>query len=666
MNTQLTISLLASDRRQTLEKCLASIAPLLKELSSELIITVTGTDPAVKELAEKYTSHIIPFTWCDDFSKARNAGLEKARGEWFLYLDDDEWFEDTAEIIQFFKSGEYRNYQSATYVQRNYHDLEGTKYTDAHVGRMCRLTPETKFVYPIHENLTPFLDPQKRFHNYVHHFGYVGKETEKAGRNLPLLLRLVEENPAAQVYMQIVQEYRNRYEDENALKYCREGLRLAGKEKRIHMHELWLQVNLPLILVSLGKKEEALKEGERLLNSPRTLEVGGAHIHGILAEVCWDIKEYKKGLRHVRRFYEKMMYLEKHPEKAERQVGGNITFDTAKEHIMPVYVAGLLFAAALGEMEEIKEILTWIPWEDEGRVRTQYSNLEKWKAGYPEQKEAILEGYYCLNTENAYVNLQKALYMEAKQMHPETEEFFAVCAGNVPMGYMYQLVELAERNGFSLNPLFKMNLIEEWDECAGVLAERTADEDIPERLQKLAPLMTDYPICVGRIEQRFMEKLLRRGFTETEQLIQCLKRYCTSVHAEADALYKEEIVADPDFYALPYQFKFALFMEKVLVHLEAGRYSESISFLKKAVSVYPQISGIASRLSEYMEEKMSAPTQPVSEEFAILGRQVKQMLLGLMQNGQWQQAYGVAEQLTALLPGDPEVLKLKQEIMSHL
>ena len=63
---------------------------------------------------------------------------------------------------------------------------------------------------------------------------------------------------------------------------------------------------------------------------------------------------------------------------------------------------------------------------------------------------------------------------------------------------------------------------------------------------------------------------------------------------------------------------------------------------------------------------MKEPQQPVSEEFAALGRQVKQMLLGLMENGQWPEAYGVAEQLTALLPNDLEVLKLKQEIMGHL
>lgn len=80
MNIQLTISLLVSDRMETLRKCLDSLKPLLRELDSELIAVFTGKNEETLELLQQYTSHIIPFTWCDDFSKARNAGLKEARG----------------------------------------------------------------------------------------------------------------------------------------------------------------------------------------------------------------------------------------------------------------------------------------------------------------------------------------------------------------------------------------------------------------------------------------------------------------------------------------------------------------------------------------------------------------------------------------------------------
>lgn len=666
MNIQLTISLLASDRKETLGKCLESITPLLRELNSELIIVTTGEDPEVTRLAEQYTSHIVPFVWCDDFSKARNAGLEKANGEWFLYLDDDEWFGDISDILQFFKSGEYLSYGSATYIQRNYHDWSGTEYTDAHVGRMCRLTPETRFSYPIHENLDPFLDPQKRLLSYVHHFGYVDQGVAKSERNLPLLLGIYEKEPDAHICMQLAQEYRNRFENESALKYCREGLKLAEKEGRIQNCELWMQVHLPMILVELGRMEEALKEGERLLLSLRTLEVAETHLHGILAEVCWELEEYKKGLKHSQGFHKKLMYLEKHLEKIKYQSGGTITYETARERMMTAYVTGLLFAAALDKPDQIKEILTWFPWEDEKELRTQYGNLESWKWGHPEHRETILEGYYLLQTDNGYVNLQKALYAEQKQMKEEAEEFFRICAGNCPEGYMNQLVELAERNGFSLTPLFEQNSIEAWNECTRVLTEQTADEAMQERLERLMPSMEDYPICAGRLEQHFIEKQLSRGFRETEQLMELLKKYCESVRREAEALYKEEILSNPEYYALPFRFKFALLVERAMCMLEDENFGECAAYLQKAIRAYPQMSVAVGRVSGYLEEKMKAPRQPVSEEFVVLGNQVKQMLLGLMKAGQWQQAYGVAEQLAALLPGDLDVLKLKQEIMGHL
>ena len=136
MKLPLTISLLASSRIHSLERCLDSLKPLLQTVPAELIVVFTGTDDGVRQVAERYTDQIVPFTWCNDFSAARNAGLKKARGEWFLYLDDDEWFEDVTEICEFFQSGEYQNYRSASYIQRNYLDWNGTKYSDFAAHRM--------------------------------------------------------------------------------------------------------------------------------------------------------------------------------------------------------------------------------------------------------------------------------------------------------------------------------------------------------------------------------------------------------------------------------------------------------------------------------------------------------------------------------------------------
>lgn len=665
MNIQLTISLLASDRMDTLGKCLDSITPLLRELNSELIIVYTGKDPAVLELARKYTPHIIPFTWCDDFSKARNAGLEQANGEWFLFLDDDEWFEDTTEIIQFFKSGEYKSYCSATYRQRNHSNWSGRDFTDVNVGRMCRLMPETRFIYAIHENLSPFNEPQKYFTSYVHHYGYVEKPLLRSDRNLPLLLKRLEEDRTSQTCMQIALEYYNKEDYNNALDYCRQGLQLSKGRKSINSYDLWMQVHLPVFLASLGKKEEAIQEGERMISS-NIPDVPQAHLYAILSDLYKEVKEYEKGLNCSLAFHKKIMYLEKHPEKAECQTGGTITFATAKERSAVSLIAGLFCAAALNEPEQIQQLLSWLPWEEEGKLLSYYKSLEQWKEEHPEHEEAILRAYSYLNTDNGYVNLQKALYAEKKQMPEKTEEFFKSAAKNCPQEFMSQIVELAERNRFPLTPLIENISPETWTACVKELAKQTSATNMPERLEKLCLLMPEYPLFTIKIEQLFLEKLFLHGIVEGEQLLDLLGQYCKSMRTEAEGLYHAEILSNPDHYALPCQYKFAFLIEIILKNLKNGNYMDCIPLLKKGLHLYPEMSAIISRLNDYMEEQLNSPGQPVSEEFQALGGQIKQMLLGLIRNGQWQEAYGITKQLTSLLPDDLEILKLKQEIIMHL
>ena len=608
MKLQLTISLLVSDRMDTLKKSLDSISPLLRELNSELIIVFTGKDSAVLETARQYTSHIISFTWCDDFAKARNAGLKEAKGEWFLYLDDDEWFEDVSEIIRFFKTGEYRGYDAATYIQRNYNDLEGKTYNDAHVGRMCRLTPEIQFVSPIHESLYPFPDSFKSFSSYVHHYAYarVGTDADRKARfqrNASLLLKVYKKEPTAHNCMQLAQEYRYIDDELTAIKYCREGLKLASKEKRIHTYELWMQVHLPLMLSVVGKPEEALKEGERILRSPRLLEVGQAHIHSILATLCLDLREYKNGLRHVRSLHKTMLYLEKHPEKAMRQTGASITYATAREHEIPAYVVGLFFAAELKDIGMLKDILSWMPWNDENQIQAYYDNLEKLKAVYPMMEEAILEGYSYLQTDNAYVNLQKALYAEKEHKIIEAEEYFKICAGNCPIEVMHQVVEFAKRTGCSLSPLAEQISIETWDEYAKILAEKLDVSDMPDFIQKLTPALSDYPIYIRRLEQQFLEKQFSNQDVEDEKLLKLLEQYCTSIRMEARILYNERILTGPKCYILPYKYRFAFCIEAVLSNIESGEYKDGTTVLRKAIQFYPQKKISINYLNNYLEKK---------------------------------------------------------------
>lgn len=209
----LSISLLCSGRSETTIKCLESLELIREKIPCEVIIVDTGCSPMLRCQLANYADVITSFTWCNDFAKARNAGLALARGEWFLYLDDDEWFSDCEEIVTFFTSGKYKKYGAATYIQRNYLDMQGTQYTDSWVPRMIRLDEDTKFVSRIHEYLSPIKGERVVLHSVVEHYGYV-YETEEAlmahyERNAGLLKMMIAEEPKElRWYMLLAQEYR--------------------------------------------------------------------------------------------------------------------------------------------------------------------------------------------------------------------------------------------------------------------------------------------------------------------------------------------------------------------------------------------------------------------------------------------------------------------------
>lgn len=260
----LSISMLVSNgRTDTIKKCMDSLTSLRAAVPSELILVDTGCTDGAIEIAREYADRVISFSWCNDFSAARNAGLRACSGEWFLYLDDDEWFEDTSEIEQFFTSGDYKEYDGAWYLQRNYTDFEGNNYNDFCVGRMNRLTRETTFVGKIHEYLSPAPVKIKRFLAFVHHYGYVYQNEEERQkhllRNLTLAEEAVAEHPEdIRMCCQLVQEYRSAGRFGDAEKLCMDTL-----ERKLYPDAnpflQYMLTCLPRILAEQGQLQKALE-----------------------------------------------------------------------------------------------------------------------------------------------------------------------------------------------------------------------------------------------------------------------------------------------------------------------------------------------------------------------------------------------------------------------
>ena len=86
----LSLCMIVRDEEQRLSACLDSV----KDCVDNVVIVDTGSIDRTVEIAqalnEQLPTQVHHFTWCDDFSAARNTALNYVMGDWVLVLDADE------------------------------------------------------------------------------------------------------------------------------------------------------------------------------------------------------------------------------------------------------------------------------------------------------------------------------------------------------------------------------------------------------------------------------------------------------------------------------------------------------------------------------------------------------------------------------------------------
>lgn len=269
----LSISILMSGREET-RKCLESLKPLMEEIPCELILVDTGCNKEKRKIIEEYTEKIVKFEWCNDFAKARNEGLKHAKGKWFMFLDDDEWFTDVKPMIEFFNTGKYKDYDSAYYRMRNFLSKDGSRYRDFYASRMVKLSKNTEFRGVIHEYIYPFGGKSANIETKMSHYGYVyDSEKERrihSQRNVELLIKELKNNPEdLRIAAHLLQEYRGLVEYDLIIDKCIELLNIAdaltkqGKKKPMYI-SMWLGEIYSELLNAYMKKYEYVNVEETL------------------------------------------------------------------------------------------------------------------------------------------------------------------------------------------------------------------------------------------------------------------------------------------------------------------------------------------------------------------------------------------------------------------
>lgn len=679
----LSISLLVSNRIDTIRKCMESLRPLMEAVRSELIAVDTGGTDGSVEVVREYTDNIVEFQWCDDFSAARNAGLQLASGEWFLFLDDDEWFEDTREIEEFFLTGEYRNYASAQYLVRNY--AVGGGCADAYVSRLCRLNDKVRFAGCIHEYLKIEKGPVKYFNSYVHHYGYYYQTEEDRQRhferNATLLKKELKKDPTdIRLLCQLAQEYETIKDFDNEEAVCRLALNNISKGG-VHASTgiNWIMAALVRILSFQGKAESALKEGKRMLDKGMPYELSRAVIQAHMTEEALKIKDYSQAVSCAVEYGVLIEALEENPETASSQCMLTMTFSYAKELYKAVMEEGLEACCASADFREAGRFLDWLFNEEKNTgLEDTCSVMEQLKGRYPEAAQGLMSAMACLENpgKHPYLLLQQLLVSDGKQQK-ELQEVYDNCVRKCLEQQKFYPSLLSVSGEKHLNQTVMLEQLErkEWEDwlCASLPSisdaalsglKESLDASLERNdLKRLSFLVTlERQILIRQTEQA-QKDTEDRNVSASSVYIDALRDYCYDGLLYFRRLYRPEVFTEENGINLPKECRYLLCVEEALVLESKGDISGSLIKVKEAIHVNPPMAGTLSEYVSAVERKVAAP---VSDEFRLLGEQVKGEAYRLMEAGNSGEAVTILKQLEALLPGDMEVREMIQKAKREL
>lgn len=215
----ISICIIAKNESKRIEKCLDAINLAFSSYADgdnryEILVLDTGSEDDTISLSEKKGARVEHFDWVNDFSKARNAAMEKAEYDLILFIDADEYIE----TVDFNTVKElYNSYPDAIgRIKRRNECYSNGDNTCIFVDLVERLFSKHLYHYEgkIHEQVTHNLG--KDLVGYetpivIFHDGYLGNKEErlvKAKRNNELLLEELKTNPEdSYIYYQLAQSY---------------------------------------------------------------------------------------------------------------------------------------------------------------------------------------------------------------------------------------------------------------------------------------------------------------------------------------------------------------------------------------------------------------------------------------------------------------------------
>lgn len=719
----LSVSLLVSNRIDTIKNCLDSLQPLLNQVSSELIIVDTvGQEQSDGSLAiaEKYADQVVHYKWNNDFAAARNVGLDVAKGEWFLFIDDDEWFEDVTELVKFFNNkNEMQQYCSLAFHKHNYLSVGNTNYSDIMVTQCTRLFYDTKFHHPVHENLQPVVLPIKHVSCFVHHYGYAnGRLGKKLERNESIMLADLKREPQnMHLWAQLISSAEISNIDERQKMLLRieqasnEFVKMPSKDSNAFVNFFVIFCRKLAALAYEKNWSSVIRQGqnfEKVYGQRLTgfqfcaldyylcqALVNNIRINDSL-KIAWDIlQDYLKNLERVENdpnkdlanytpflqnkvgyvpFYELLLSL----LEIIRQDKDWLKIKSMIREV-PLYHAGdkagiiiNLFVEAILQFDHSQSEMQFLYNEifdnQEGSKAEQIAAfaavIRKHKQD-PEKRQKLQLLLTKLKGNSTFLEIQKAIAFESN------EKEFLSRINNLKKNFVIndqldceELVPLLIKH--QLDPSFVVTKLsyDRWNQ-----AVQTIGATYLLKHDTVLPFITKikeiWPACP---EREILVIVLRRAylfnnFTTIDEIKDQLPFYIEDALQLGQQIYSSELFENAaGEKLLPSEFKFVLQMKQALEYEKQKNYVAYLKKLRQALKTSPNSSYMISKL-KWQVAIQTTKQDKANQEFLMLGKQVKNQIMQLLLSGQSQAALPLVKQLAQLMPNDPETKGLLREVL---
>ncbi len=279
------------------EQNLGRILSDIRDVVDEICVVDTGSIDSTVSLAKSFGAKIGHFSWCDDFSAARNASIALAESDYLLWLDaDDHVTQEAAAALRGLKRSLDPGKHTAYFLT-----LLNTPVTWGSLGSIqLRIFPHmegVRFEGRIHEQLLPSLKKTSgiRFVNTgiaIHHTGYADQSSleAKRRRNLAIQLdELAEGTDSGHRHFMIAMTYYGLRDYDKCMEHIKEA-RKCSESEGWYLTSSFLATDIHL---KQGRMNEALEEAlDGVARSPRS-----GYMHYGLGMVLFGLERYGEAVQ---------------------------------------------------------------------------------------------------------------------------------------------------------------------------------------------------------------------------------------------------------------------------------------------------------------------------------------------------------------------------------